>query len=185
MLLACNYNPQTTLIKDYLACISKEIDSFSMLTIFLYYIIQDFNCEPTEESMTTFCQMHYLKILINEPTCYKNSNNTTCIDLIMTNRPKSFQNSSTFETGQSDFLKATLAVLKVSFKKEKPRVLNYCKYKFYDNSIFREQFLTKVNHFTVSKQDNSFKGFQEKCLKVLNSMAPVNANLYGQIKHLL
>ena len=29
MLLACNYNPEATLIKDYLACISKEIDSLS------------------------------------------------------------------------------------------------------------------------------------------------------------
>ena len=67
----------------------------------------------------------------------------------------------------------TQAVLKVSFKKQKPRVLNYPKYKFYDNSIFREQFLTKLNHVNVSKEGNNLKGLQEKCLTILNSMAQI------------
>ena len=73
--------------------------------------------------------------------------------MIMTNRCKSFQNSSTFETELSDFHKITLAVLKVLFKKEKRKVLNYRK------SIFQERFLTKLNHVNVSKQDNGLKGF--------------------------
>ena len=109
-----------------------------------------------------FCQIHGLKTLINEPTCYKNPNNP--IDLVTTNMPK------IFETKLWDFHKMIFTALKVSFRK-KPRVLNYRKYKFYDNNIFREQFLTKLDHVYVSKQDNSLKGFQEKCLTVLNSMA--------------
>lgn len=83
------------------------------------------------------------------------------------------QNPSTFETRQYDFHKMTLAVLKVSFKKQKRRILNYRKYKFYGNSIFRVQFLTKLNHINASKQDNSLKEFQEKCLIVLNLMASI------------
>ena len=84
----------------------------------------------------------------------------------MTNRYKGFQNSSTFSK-LSDFHKITLAVLKVLFKKQKRKVLNYRK------SMFQEQFLTKLNHVNVSKQDNSLKGFQEKCLTVLNSVTPI------------
>ena len=69
--------------------------------------------------------------------------------------------------------KWTLVLLKVSFKKRNPRVLNHCKCKFYDNHIFREQSLTKLNHNNVSKQENNLKEFQQACLIVLNWIAPI------------
>ena len=34
-----------------------------------------------------------LKSVIKEPTCYKNPNNPSCIDLILTDKPRSFQHS--------------------------------------------------------------------------------------------
>ena len=70
--------------------------------------MRDFN----SETLKKLCQ----KRLINELTCYKNPNKASCIDLITTNRPKSFQNPCTFETALSDFHKVTLTVLKISFK---------------------------------------------------------------------
>ena len=72
-----------------------------------------------------------MKLPEEEP---KNPNTPSYIDMMTTNRPKSFQNSSTFQNRSSDFHKMTLTALKVSFKKQKPRVLNYRKYKFYNNS---------------------------------------------------
>ena len=65
---------------------------------------------------------------LNEPTCYKNASNPTCIVLIMTNRPKSFQNSSIFENGLSDFHKINLSVFKVSFQRQPSEV--FCKKKY-------------------------------------------------------
>ena len=48
--------------------------------------------------------------LINKATCCKNPNNPFCIDLVLTNSPKYFQNSSAAETrlsqGRSQNLKA-------------------------------------------------------------------------------
>ena len=70
-------------------CISKEIDSLSTKYDNIL-LLKDLNSEPTEEAMTTFCQIHNLKSLTNEPTCYKNPNKPSWIDLIMTNRPKNF-----------------------------------------------------------------------------------------------
>ena len=64
----------------------------------------------------------------------------------------------------------TLTVLKVLFKKQKTRSSKYCKYKFYNNHIFRVQFLTKLNYLKVYKQDNGFTEFQEAYLIVLNSV---------------
>ena len=66
-----------------------------------------------------------------------------------------------------------LAILKVSFEKQKPKFLNYCKYKFY-NKFIREQFLLKLNNNNFSEQVNSLEGFQETCVTVWNSIVPLN-----------
>ena len=43
-------------------------------------------------------------------TCFKNPNNPSCIGLLITNRPKRFQNSMAIETGLSDFHKMCITV---------------------------------------------------------------------------
>lgn len=46
-----------------------------------------------------------------------------------------------FETILSVFHKMALTVLKVSFKEQKPKVLNDQKYQLYEKNISQEQFL--------------------------------------------
>ena len=67
-------------------------------------------------------------------TCYQNPENPKCIDLIVTNMPKSFQKSQTIETGLSDFHKMCLTVLKVSYTKQKPYI-QYRNYKKLSNEV--------------------------------------------------
>ena len=50
--------------------------------------------------------------MINKPTCYKNPEKSSCIDLILNNCPRSSQNSCVIETGLSDFLKMVTTVMK-------------------------------------------------------------------------
>ena len=52
--------------------------------------------------MAGFCDIYDLRSLITEPTCHKYLENPTCIDLILTNHPLSFQNLCVFETGLSE-----------------------------------------------------------------------------------
>ena len=111
------------MIMGYLEYISKEIDSHSSKCD-NFLRLADFNSEPTEEALKSFCQIFNFKNLLDKPTCYKNPNNPSCVNLIIANKPRSFQNSCTFETGPSDFHKMTLTVLKSSFAKQKLRVLN-------------------------------------------------------------
>ena len=54
-------------------------------------------------SMKELYSFNGLKNLINEPTCYKNSEKTTCIDLILTNLPTLSQRCAVLETGLSEF----------------------------------------------------------------------------------
>ena len=76
-----------------------------------FLLLGDFNSQPTEEAMKSFCQIYSFKNLLDKPTCYKNSTNPSCVDLIITNKLRSFQNCCTFENGLSDFHKVTLTVL--------------------------------------------------------------------------
>ena len=52
-------------------------------------LIGDFNSEMREDAMNTFCITYNLACLIREPTCFKNIDNPSCIDLILTNKPVS------------------------------------------------------------------------------------------------
>ena len=167
-LLICGYNPHKSLIKNYLDMISKEIDSLSSIYENIL-IMGDFNSEPWEESLDQFCSIHDIKNLIKVPTCYKNPEKPTCIDLFMTNKPRSFQNSCTFETGISDFHKMTLTVLRTFLPKQKPRIISYRKYKNFNKTIFREELLKSLSE----TNNESFEGFQKTCLSALNKLAPL------------
>ena len=69
-----------------------------------------------------FYEIYSCKNLIKDNTCFKIPLKPSCIDLLITNKPKSFQNSMTVENGLSDFYKMVLTVMKVYYKKQK------CKY---------------------------------------------------------
>ena len=75
-------------------------------------------------SIVGFSDTHDLKSLIKEPTCYKNPNKRSCIDLILTNKPRSFQHYCVIETGLSYFHKMTVNVMKTFSEKLQPRVVN-------------------------------------------------------------
>ena len=94
--------------------------------------------------MKAFSDNYNLTSLIKQPTCYKNPNNPTCIDLILSDTPRSFQSTCVIETGLSDFNLMTLTVMKKSFRKFHPRLINYMSYKNFSNVAFRECLLEKL-----------------------------------------
>ena len=63
--------------------------------------------------------------------------NPSCIDLILTNRIKSFQNTCVLETGLSDFHKLTATVMKSTFRKQEPKIIHYRNYKHFNNDAFK------------------------------------------------
>ena len=80
-----------------------------------------------------------------------------------------------FETGLSNFHKMTLTVLKSSFAKQKPRILNYRNYKFFNNTLFRDQVLNKLIDSNLQISDKGFKHLKETGLSVLNTLAPLKS----------
>ena len=80
---------------------------------------------------------------IKEPTCFK-SQNSTLLDLILTNRPRSFMQSHNFETGLSDCHKLVCSILRASFKKLPPKIIKYRDQKHFDQKKFLHDLDSKL-----------------------------------------
>ena len=64
-----------------------------------------------------FCVICYLKNLINVPTCFKNPDFPTSVDVMLTTSYRSFHNSCAIETGLSNLHKMIVTVVKTHFQK--------------------------------------------------------------------
>ena len=92
----------------------------------------DFNVDVKEVSLHLFYNQYKLKSLNKDPTCYKNIDNPSSIDLLLTNSAKSFESSCTIETGFSDFHKLVVAVLNEKHERIPPKVIQYRDYEKFD-----------------------------------------------------
>ena len=154
-------------IKNHLLEVGKSLDLYtSKYDNFIF--LGDFNVEMNDEYMIEFCSNYGLTSLIKEPTCFKNPENPSCIDLILTNQHKSFQNSCTYETQLSDFHLMTVSVMKTSIEKLMPKVIKYRDYKFFNNEIFRENLIKKL----ANKHNDSLFEFVSIAYQTLNELAP-------------
>ena len=114
-LVNCSYNPHKSSIDNHLLALSDSLDVYSS-TYEEIVILGDFNVEKENNYMKIFCKNYNFKTLIKQPTCYKNPDNPTCTDLILTNVPRSFKSACVLEAWLSDFHLMTLTVMRKRFK---------------------------------------------------------------------
>ena len=74
-------------------------------------LVGDFNAEISDSHMDSFCAIYHLKSLIKEPTCYKNPDKPTCIDLILKNVRDWFIRLSQDDSGCNEIRNQTLFVI--------------------------------------------------------------------------
>ena len=133
--LNCSYNPHRISVSSHLECLNRVIDEHSK-TYDNFFYIGDFNVGIDGNSMKKFCDINCLKSLIKEPTCFKNPDKFTCIDLILT------------------YL-LTLTVFKMGFQKLKPKLIVYRECKNFGNAKFRYDIFTatsNIYHFGMYKK---------------------------------
>ena len=144
-LINCPYNPNINAIGNHLEALSDFLD-FHSSSYNNIIILGDFNVGLEEPHMKTFCESYILQNLIKQPKCYKNPSRPTCIDLILTNVPRSFQSTSVIEAGLSDFHLMTLTVMKKSFKNFQQQIMNYRSYKHFSNDTFRKDLIDELSN---------------------------------------
>ena len=169
-------------IKNHLREIGKGLQYYSS-KYGNFIVLGDFNAEMSNPHMSEFCALYNLTNLIKEPTCYKNVDKSTSIDLILTNHARCFQHSGIHETGLSDFHKLTFTVLKMFYAKQKPRIIKYRDYKNFNNITFRMDLLKELSLSKLKKGD--FDKFKVIVSDLFESHAPMKENILEATKHLL
>ena len=117
----------------------------------------------SEQRIESFLYMHRLCNVVKEKTCFKNMQNPSCTDLLLTNNVYAFQQTT----------KLVLTVLKTTVPRSQPKEITYRDYKQFDPSKFKKELknvLTKENIDSCTK-------FDEQFLKVLNIHAPLKRKL--------
>ena len=152
---------------EFFEQIGLALDIYSGYDKFL--IAGDFNVQVGEPSIDEFLDDFGAKNLVNDLTCFKSTDNPSCIDLFLTNSGNSFQNTQTVNTGLSDFHVMIVTVLKTTFPKVKPKTLVYRDYSKFIQQDFRAELRAKIQVSNVG----SYVSFEDIFLMVLNKHAPL------------
>ena len=166
-LLCGGYNPHKNSIEYFLDHISTALDTY-VSSYDNILLLGDFNCEASENPMANFCGKYALKNLIKEPTCFKNIENPSSIDVILTNKHRSFIHSMVLETGLSDHHKLTITVLKTKFSKLNSKTVNYRCYNHFHNELFEKELQEEL----AKIEDINCDIFQNIFLHILEKHAP-------------
>ena len=153
-MLFAPYHPPSQVDEYFLGEVGKSIDKYSQIYS-KCLLICNFNADESEPVAAQFLHNYNPVNIIHENTCYKSMNNRSCIDFIITNSPNSFQNTSTFSTGLSDFHQLVVTVLKTSFIKTAPEEIHYRDYKKFNADDFKTGM--KQNLATSSRNYENFE----------------------------
>ena len=124
----------------------------------------------SNKTQNNFCDIYNLKNLVKEPTCFKNPDNPSCIDLFLINEPRTFQRTTTIETGISDFHKLVVTVLKTFYKKQRLKIINYRNYKNFEKENFCQDLKKGLLKFDITNAP--LLKFNDTMLSVLDKHAP-------------
>jgi len=168
-LLVGGYNPHKDSGPYFLSHVGKALDTL-LCDYDNILLLGDFNCNPHEQCMKNFCETYSLENLIKEPTCFKNPNNPSSIDVMLTNRKLNFKSPMTIETGLSDHHKMTTSILKVFFKKREPVKINYRSFKDFNEMNFKNDLKNSLQN--CNQRTIQYDEFKNIFIKVLNTHAP-------------
>ena len=170
ILLLGTYSPPSQNKTYFLNSLSNSLDLY-MNEYEKLVLLGDFNMNvrtSTEPIFADFLDQYEVKNLVKEPTCFKSLENPSTIDLVITNFSKSFCHTRTFDNCLSDFHRLVTTVLKFSYEKPKPKLVNYRDFKNFNLSLFQNDL------FSVFKSGcNDYSTFETMYISTLNLHAPL------------
>ena len=91
--------------------LGKVLDNFST-KYDRFVLLDDFDVKESETILSEFLNAFNAKNIVKNKICFKRIENPTCVDLIITDKPGSFQHTNIFETGISDHHELVTTVYK-------------------------------------------------------------------------
>ena len=106
------------------------------------------------------------------------------IDVILTNRPRSFQYSLTTETGLSDHHKMITTFMRSNFVRLQPKQISYRNFKTFNESLFLADVQNIDFNCHSDNADVIYDSLADNFQKSLINMLLLNKNLYEITRHL-
>ena len=142
----------------------------------------DFNIDIKKENSIAYDKLEEfrdtfkLTNLVKSETCFMNNHKST-IDLILTNKPRSFQITNVTETGVSDCHKFIITLMESYISRLKPKNVHYRSYKNFNE----EKFLSDVKEADFSFKTSNFDENYSDLTKVFSNIVNINVPLKKKI----
>ena len=124
-----------------------------------------------ENLLSTFCNTHDLENLVKGSTCFKGEN-STCIDVILSNEPNRFKSTININCSLSDFHNIVCAAPKLQCPPESDRKLFYRSYRKFNEESYTED-LQNMPLSVCDVFDDRIWGFHKLVTDVMDINAPV------------
>jgi len=170
------YRNEDVSAKTFLDILSKTLDQ--ILDIYEHVIIiGDININSIEKSnskfkhLANFCDLHDLSNLMKEqPTCFQ-SESPTSIDIILTNKPRSFMHTKSVVNGLSDHHSLIMPLFKAQISRLNPIHIIYKNFKDFDDEAFNLELDHSLKQIDFDQDSNDYNKF----LSVFQSTAQRHA----------
>ena len=146
------------------------------------FVSGDFNIDMSNNAkdknnyLSDFMDTFSLRNIVNLKTCYK-SVCGSILDIMLTNKSKCFQKTSTVTTGLSDFHKMIVTSLKAHFKKLPPKKIVYRDYKNFDENAFLYELDQNMIKGKFYAQNDPYNGFTSTFTNIANKHAPLKKKI--------
>ena len=139
-----------------------------------FVLLSNFNVQENENMLSEFLNAFNAKNIVKNKTCFESIENPSYVDLIITDKPRSFQHTNIFKRGISDHHKLVTTVIKAKFAKALPKYVHYRNYKNFNEQDFKFELRGKLE---VDVADANYETFHNVYLNVLNEHAPIKTKV--------
>ena len=118
------------------------------------------------------CDVYNLSNLIKGKTCFMKDHQSS-IDVILTNKPKSFQHTTVFESGLSDYHLMISTSLKVKLVRLKSKVITYRCYKKFNQTDFLTDVQKESFNCNEGNANENYNKLVNTFRKIVDKHAPM------------
>ena len=171
------YRNEDVTVDTFLHVLSKSLDSL-LNTHANVIIIGDININSLEKDsrgfakLQEFCDAYDLKNLVKTATCFQ-TDPPTSLDLILTNKLRSFINTKSVTTGLSDHHSMVTTMLRSHVTKLSPIEVRFRSFRSFDETVFLSELQSALDILEYNDDKECFTSFYECFENVVDKHAPL------------
>ena len=179
--IIATYRSEDVKVADYLEILSKSLDSvyskYSNVILMgdININFDNKNC-PKFKKLASFCDTFSLKNLIKSPTCFQ-ADTPTSLDVLLTNKNKSFINSNVVITGLSDWHGMVSTMTRTHVKKLPPKTIKFRSFKNFSEENFIHDIKSITENRDFTGEIEPFENLAIDFLNVIDRHAPLKTKI--------